>query len=374
MTLTVKNGVYSYGKSACPILRDVSFEARPGDIVAILGPNGAGKTTLLRCTMGFLRWKSGQSLLDGRDIHTMSFRERWTSLAYVPQAKGVASAYTAEEMVLLGRSSHIGVFARPGPEDMDLAHAVMERLHITKLMGKRCSEISGGELQMVLIARALAAEPEILILDEPESNLDFKNQLLIMETLSSLAADGMTCVFNTHFPAHAMQRANKAFLLGETGDWLFGETHRVVTEENIQRAFGVKAVIGEIETPGQVLRDVVPLWVTGETPDPMCRAAGSRRRSLAVVSVILEDGHGGAAEKINALLHAYSRYVVGRMGMPYPEGGVRIITVTLDAPEEEIRTLVAELSILPRVSVKATYARGAARGEEEVPDEEHGTD
>lgn len=374
MTLTVKDGCYSYGKNGRPILRNVNFETRPGDIVAILGPNGAGKTTLLRCTMGFLRWKSGQSLLDGRDIHKMPFRERWTSLAYVPQARGAASACTAEEMVLLGRSSHIGMFAQPGPEDLDRAHAAMERLHITKLMRKRCSEISGGELQMVLIARALAAEPRILILDEPESNLDFKNQLLIMETLSALAADGMTCVFNTHFPAHAMQRANKALLLGENGDSLFGEVGQVVTEENIQRAFGVRAVIGEIETPGQVLRDVVPLWVTRDTGAPMSHAAGSGSRSLAIVSIIMADGCGGAAEKINDLLHAYGRYAVGRMGMPYPDGGVHIITITFDAPEREIQTLVARLSILPGVSVKATYAPGVFPRKKEFRDEKHGTD
>ena len=122
----------------------------------------------------------------------------------------------------MGRSGRMGMFARPGSADVKRCDEVIERLGISKLRGKRCSEISGGELQMVLIARALAAEPGLLILDEPESNLDFRNQLIVLRTMSELAAEGMGCIFNTHFPAHALQRANRALLLGRDGRALFG--------------------------------------------------------------------------------------------------------------------------------------------------------
>ena len=121
------------------------------------------------------------------------------------------------------------------------------------------NELSGGELQMVLIARALAAEPQVLILDEPESNLDFKNQLLVLDTMQSLARAGLTCVFNTHYPAHALRRANKALLLGRNGKSLFGSTQDVVTEQNISDYFGVRAVIGSIETPDGAYADVIPV-------------------------------------------------------------------------------------------------------------------
>lgn len=135
----------------------------------------------------------------------------------------------------------------------------MGLLGITHLIGKKCSEISGGELQMVLIAKALAAEPQVLILDEPESNLDFKNQLIVLDTITKLAAEGMTCVFNTHYPAHALQRADKALILSKDGEYVFGETEKVVNEENIEKAFGVQAVIGEIETEEGIRKDVIPL-------------------------------------------------------------------------------------------------------------------
>lgn len=268
MILSVENGCFSYkGGEDSLLLNNINFAVRPGDLIAILGPNGAGKTTLLRCIMGFLHWNSGQSCLDGRDITLIPYRQLWRSIAYVPQAKHAAVSYTAEQMILLGRSSHFNMLSRPKAQDLDKVHEIMERLNILKLAEKKCSEISGGELQMVLMARALAAEPEILILDEPESNLDFKNQLLILETMSQLVSNGMSCIFNTHYPAHALQRANKALLLSEKGGYVFGDVNSVVTEENIEHAFGVKAVISEVETPGSIFRDVIPLCVTGERTD-----------------------------------------------------------------------------------------------------------
>lgn len=268
MTFSVENGSFSYPRQSRWLLDDVNFSAKPGDIVAILGPNGAGKTTLLRCLMGLLRWNSGRSCLDGEDIRSIPARRLWRRVAYVPQAKNTVPAFTAEDMILLGRSSHFGMLAYPRAEDIRKAEDVMERLDIQTLRGKKCSEMSGGELQMVLIARALAAEPQVLILDEPESNLDFKNQLVILGTMSRLAADGMACIFNTHYPDHALQYASRALLLGCGGEPVFGDAHAVVTERNIRRAFQVRAVIREFDTPEGVRSDVVPLSLAGDSPEP----------------------------------------------------------------------------------------------------------
>ena len=324
MKLCVEGGCFAYEKGGRQVIQDISFEVNSGDILAVLGPNGAGKTTLLRCVMGFLRWQRGRSLLDGEDMRTLSQRALFSKIAYVPQARNSATAYTVEETILMGRSG-----------------------------GKCCSEISGGELQMVLIARALAAEPGLLILDEPESNLDFRNQLIVLRTMSELAAEGMGCIFNTHFPAHALQRANRALLLGRDGRALFGGAGEVITEPNIEAAFGVRAVIGEIETEGSQLRDVLPLSVAHEAGRELAPEDLSRKR-LAVVSVITADYENG--ERINALLHEYSNALVGRMGMPYRARGAHIINVTVDAPEREIRELTARLGRLPATSVKVTYA------------------
>ena len=359
MNLEIIDGTFAW-PGGTDVLSGISIRAEKGDLVAVLGPNGAGKTTLLRCLMGFLAWTSGKSLLDGRDIASIPNRMLWRDLAYVPQARGSAAAYTVEEMILLGRGSHIGAFGRPQQEDLDCTRSLMERLELTPIARKKCTELSGGQLQMVLVARALAAQPAILILDEPESNLDFKNQLLVLDTMSALAGEGMTCLFNTHYPAHALQRANKSLLLGRDGKWLFGPTRQIVTEDNIRRAFGVNAVISEVETPERILRDVMPLSPVSDESE--LQEAGADERQIAVISVIASDY--AQAEKINALLHEYRDYLVGRMGLPYPEGSVHIITVTLDAPEQVVQELSGRLEALPRVSIKTTCAGKINRKEQ----------
>ena len=351
MNLTVQKGSFFYQKDT-PIFNDIHFSVDSGEILAILGPNGAGKTTMLRCITGMLKWKGGQSLLDGEPIHTMTARKLWSRMAYVPQAKAAASAYTAIETVLLGRSSHLNAFSTPKKEDWEKAREILELLGISHLAEKKCSAISGGELQMVLIAKALASEPKVLILDEPESNLDFKNQLVVLDTMTKLARNGMTCIFNTHYPAHALQRADKSLILSRGGSYVFGSTATVVTEENIRNAFGVDAVIGEIETPGNILQNVIPLNIATQTSEPEDRT----RRSIATVTIIANSND--MADKINGLLHEYGELMVGRMGMPYRECGLYLINITLDGSREKILELSHRLNILPDVSVKTTFAKG----------------
>ena len=358
MILSVENGCFSYKNSKDKLLlEDINFSVEPGDSLAILGPNGAGKTTLLRCIMGFLKWSSGKSTLDGENIRNIPNKKLWNNIAYVPQAKSTVAAYTVEEMVLLGRSSHFSMLSLPKEEDLEIVHKVMEEMNLTRYAHKKCSQISGGELQMVLIAKALVSEPKILILDEPESNLDFKNQLLILDTMTKLTNKGISCIFNTHYPTHALQRANKAFLLSKSGEYLFGETREVITEKNIEKAFGVKAVIGEIETPSNILKDVIPLEIT-QTSDInalLSKDELSTERKVAVVSIITD--HSDVSEKINKLLGKNKKYIIGRMGMPYEDRGISIINVTLDAPEYVIQTLVSQLGFLSGVSVKAIYSQ-----------------
>ena len=351
MNITVKNGSFFYQKDT-PIFHNINFSADAGEILAILGPNGAGKTTLLRCITGMLKWRGGESLLDGKPIHTMNTRDLWSCMAYVPQAKAVSSAYTTFETVLLGRSSHLNAFSAPKAADLQKAKEVMEFLGIYHLADKKCNAISGGELQMVLIAKALASDPKVLILDEPESNLDFKNQLIVLDAMSKLAQNGMTCIFNTHYPAHALQRAHKSLILSRGGDYIFGATSAVVTRENIRKAFGVEAVIGEIETPGNILPNVIPLQIARETAEPESEDV----RSIATVTIIASSNH--MSDRINGLLHEYNHLMIGRMGMPYRECGLYLITVTLDGKRSQIQELSHRLNLLPDTSVKTTFAKG----------------
>ncbi len=351
MKLTVENASFSY-KKGTPVLQNINFSVASGQLVAILGPNGAGKTTLLRCLMGFLPWDSGISTIDGENIRTMPARKLWQRISYVPQARGSFASLTAREMILLGCTNHIGVFSSPGEEEIASAQQLAHKLGIAALLDKKCTQISGGELQMVLIARALAAKPQLLILDEPESNLDFKNQLIVLDTMSQLAADGICCLFNTHYPTHALMRATKSLILEKGGNTIFGDTPDIVTEDNIRRAFGVEAVIGQVETSDHIYQSILPLRIATQESEarPVENAKG-----IAVVSAIFSDFSLGT--KINEVLHEYGSCIVGRMGMPYEQGGVYIINVTLDAPQNAINALSHKLSILPGLHVKTTFVQ-----------------
>ena len=305
--LKIEGGSFAY-KGGPQILKDINIEVEPGEILAVLGPNGSGKTTMLRCMMDMLHWQSGRSLLDGEDIRGIPASTLWKKMAYVPQAGTAATSYTAFQTVLIGRSSRIGAFSSPTEEDMKVAERVMERLGISHLADKPCHAISGGELQMVLIARAMAAEPKLLVLDEPESNLDFKNQLIVLDTMTALAAEGVACVFNTHYPSHALQRAGKSLMLSKEGWSLFGDTTGVVTEDNIRRAFGVEALIGEVETPKNIMKNVVAVGISEEA---FAQEPGAADRSvLASLTVIMQNN--AHADQINKALREYNHLLIDR--------------------------------------------------------------
>lgn len=350
MNLSVTNGTFAY-KNGHHIFENINFSVQSGNLLAILGPNGAGKTTMLRCITGMLRWTDGTSTLDGVNIRNIPEKRLWSRLSYVPQVKSSPSSYTAMEAVLLGRSSRLGVFAQPSKEDIERAENVLEQLGVIKLRDKRCHEISGGEYQMVLIARALVSDPEVLILDEPESNLDFRNQLIVLDTMSRLSEQGIACIFNTHYPEHALQRSDKALILSG-GHAVFGSTSQILTEENIERAFGVKAVIGEVETRESVVQNVIPLHLSNGTASA---ADKNSAETLASVTILFNNYEESA--RINDLLHEYGDMIVGRMGMPYRRRGVYIIHTTFDGEESRIRELTHRLSILPDISVKTIYAK-----------------
>jgi iron complex transport system ATP-binding protein len=234
---------------------------------------------------------------------------------------------------------------------MKTAEQVMERLGISHLADKPCYAISGGELQMVLIARAMAAEPEVLVLDEPESNLDFKNQLIVLDTMTALAAEGVACIFNTHYPAHALQRAGKSLMLSKDGRSVFGDTTSVVTEDNIRRAFGVDALIGEVETPHNVMKNVVAVGITEEkVPDAPCE---KDKDILASVTVIMRSNE--RASLINSAFRDYNHLLIGRMGLPHRKSEKYIISVMLEGPAADIEALSHRLSLIPDISVKTTY-------------------
>jgi len=252
----------SFGYEDRQILQEVSFSLQDSEVMTVLGPNGVGKTTLLKCMMGLLKWQSGQTLIDGKPMSQMKSADIWKKIAYVPQSKGTALSYTAREMVLMGRSARLGMFVQPSKEDYLAADEAMERVGITRLAHKQCSCMSGGELQMVLIARALSAHPEMLVLDEPESNLDFKNQLIVLETIQRLSKEqGIGAIVNTHYPAHALKIADKALVLDYNGNCEFGAVEDIVNEKNMQKAFNVEVKIVDFDYQNQKHKGVIPIAI-----------------------------------------------------------------------------------------------------------------
>ena len=258
MIFEVKNGSFGYDKRL--ILNNISFDVKKGEVMSVLGSNGVGKTTLLKCMMGFLQWQKGQSYIDGVPLSEISSKDLWKRIAYVPQAKGSAFGYSALDMVVLGRSAHIGTFRQPRKEDLDIALAAMEDLGILHLKDKLCTRMSGGELQMVLIARALTVFPELLVLDEPESNLDFKNQLIILDSIKKLSRErNISAIVNTHYPAHALQLSDKALMMNKDGTSFYGSAEDVINEENMRKVFSVNVYIDEYRRDNNTYRSVIPL-------------------------------------------------------------------------------------------------------------------
>ena len=224
------------------ILKNISFSLQKGEILSILGRNGAGKTTLLKCLLGFLQC-SGEISLQGRHITELR-GAMWDKVSYVAQIKGATLPISALEMVVLGLNNAIKF--QPKEEHFMRAREVLHELGIAHLAHKNCASLSGGELQMVLFARALAKRPEVLILDEPESNLDFANQKMILDTLKSLSKQGVSIVLNTHFPAHALFLSHKVLLLSKLrnegeidSNALFGTGAELLNQAHLSKLYSV---------------------------------------------------------------------------------------------------------------------------------------
>ncbi len=195
------------------VLKDVSFTISSGEMVAFLGKNGAGKTTLLRIIPSFLTPLNGDILVDEVSVRSMSLHNKAKAIAYIPQFSQTAFAYTVKESVLMGRSPYISMFSRPSKQDEKRAFEILDELGILDLAGRPTNEISGGERQLVLIARALMQDAKLLILDEPTSFLDYSNQLLVLEKTMELTRKGYACLYSTHNPDLALAYSTRVLAM-----------------------------------------------------------------------------------------------------------------------------------------------------------------
>lgn len=227
----------SFGYSVEEVLKQVSFEANAGDLVAIMGQNGSGKSTLLKCIARILKVRRGAIRLDGTPLERIPSNRLSQMLAYLPQMEKWVSDINVFDAVLLGRKPYIG--SKPSAKDMTYVAELLRRLDLEGMAMSGLHTLSGGQRQRVFIARALAQEPSLFLLDEPIANLDLKHQMRVMRLLQGLAAEGMTVVLTIHDVNLAARFCNKVLMLKAGEVFAFG-VHSVYTPENIARLYDVE--------------------------------------------------------------------------------------------------------------------------------------
>ena len=237
MSIEVKNLNFSYGSRQ--ILFDISFKVQKGEFLSILGPNGVGKSTLFRCVLGLLTDYQGQVLIDGKDSRTFSIREAARHIAYIPQSTAPVFNYSAFDIVLMGRTSAMRAFQAPKKEDLDRCHWALDKIGISHLETRCFHRLSGGEQQLVMLARALVQDAPILMLDEPTANLDFGNQIRVLTQVRDLAKEGYTIIQTTHHPEQSYMFSDKILAIQNGRILTEGIPSQVLTAENMQKLYGI---------------------------------------------------------------------------------------------------------------------------------------
>lgn len=229
------------------VLRNISFDVPTGGVMAILGPNGRGKSSLLRVMADVAKPTEGVVDVGG-------------TVSYVPQFMTPGFDMTVKDLVLTGRARQIGWMGEPGKEDHAASSAALERLAIPHFASRYLHELSGGQRQLVMVARALTSGCQAMLLDEPASALDFHNQAIMLSVMQDLAASGMTLIFTTHLPQHALEIANKSLLLFNETDYLAGDTETTVTSQTLSRLYQLPILRHSITHDAGVLQTAVPIY------------------------------------------------------------------------------------------------------------------
>lgn len=230
-------------------------------LCACLGPNGVGKSTVFKSILGIIPLQGGRVLVDGDDISKWSPKRLADTMAYVGQNHTPPFPYQVKDVVLLGRVNKMGLAGQPGEEDCHIAECAMEDMGVYHLRDKVYTDISGGELQLVMIARALAQQPQLLVLDEPTAALDYGNAMRVISKVRELAAKGYAVIMTTHSPDHAFMCKSNVVLLQRDTPMIFGRAEQVITERNMRRAYGVGVKIVEfMDSNNEVMRMCAPVF------------------------------------------------------------------------------------------------------------------
>lgn len=249
VVLEVNNVSYCYGHNK--ILYDISFKVKTGELVCVLGPNGCGKTTLLKNVLGLLTPAAGHVLIDGEDVQKLSPKRLAQVMGYIPQAHTPPFPYKVFDVVLMGRTAHLSSLALPGKTDEEIAYESLAKLNITHLKDKIYTKLSGGERQLVLIARALTQQPKILIMDEPTNSLDFGKQNVVLEHVRLLSRKGISILMVTHDPGHALFCADKVVALKKGRLLKIGLPQDVISEDLMKDMYDTEVKIGKFKLPDE---------------------------------------------------------------------------------------------------------------------------
>lgn len=247
--LRVEDAEFYYDETQENGFTELGFSINRSEVMCILGPNGCGKTTLLKCLIGLLRLGKGHVWLEEREISRLGRRDIARMVGYVPQLHQPAFPFTVLDVVLVGRAPHLNFMESPGKEDKEIADMAIDALGITELRDRPYTQLSGGEMQLVIFARVLAQQPKLLLLDEPTAHLDFGNQVRVLSTIGDLASSGLPVVMTSHFPDHAFLTSSKVAIMKDNRFLGVGTPDEVITEETMERIYGIKVKILDVEAP-----------------------------------------------------------------------------------------------------------------------------
>jgi len=246
MKMIKVDGLYfSYGK--VPILEDIGFSVGKGKLCGLFGPNGSGKTTLFKCCLNFLKAHAGSVRMNGRDVDKLSVSEMAKIVSYVPQNHSPPFPFLVKEMVLMGRSPHLrGVFG-VSCEDREKAHEAMEKAGILDLADRQYNQLSGGQRQMVLMARAMAQETPIMFLDEPTAALDFSNQMRIWRIMRDIVDSGVTILACSHDPNHVSWFCDDVIVMGQRSIIASGIPSEVINDRTLDSLYDESCVLSNFK-------------------------------------------------------------------------------------------------------------------------------